>query len=111
MKCVIWPWRDTGRRPRAGCPPRSTPPSGAGWIVQSRDEINLSAGRGVAIREFKLASGYGFADYLFFVDSKPVGVLEAKPEGFTLTKSVAGIKSVLRRSQERRALCRVNGIS
>ena len=84
---------------------RSTPASGAGWIVQSRDEINLSAGRGVAIREFKLASGYGFADYPPFVDSKPVGVLEAKPEGFTLTKSVAGIKSVLRRSQERRALC------
>lgn len=34
----------------------------AGWIVQDRDEINLSAGRGVAVREFKLTTGFGFAD-------------------------------------------------
>ncbi len=26
----------------------------SGWAVQSRDEINLSAARGVAIREFKM---------------------------------------------------------
>ncbi|RMH20566.1 MAG: hypothetical protein D6696_07845 [Acidobacteria bacterium] len=31
--------------------------SAAGWAVQSRDEINLSAGRGVAIREFRRAPG------------------------------------------------------
>ncbi len=36
----------------------------AGWCVQSRSEINLSASRGVAIREFKLKSGHGYADYL-----------------------------------------------
>ena len=58
--------------------------SESGWIVQSRDEINLSASRGVAIREFKLAEGYGYADYLLFVDEKAVGVLEAKPQGYTL---------------------------
>ena len=29
----------------------------AGWVIQNRDEINLSAGQGVAIREFKLKSG------------------------------------------------------
>jgi type I restriction enzyme R subunit len=57
----------------------------AGWVVQDRDEMNLAAGRGVAVREFKLASGHGFADYLLFVDSKAVGVLEAKPEGHTLS--------------------------
>jgi hypothetical protein len=28
--------------------------TGAGWIVQSRNETNLSAGRGIAIREFPL---------------------------------------------------------
>ena len=56
----------------------------AGWIVQDRDDVDLSAGRGIAIREFKLASGYGFADYLLFVDGKAVGVLEAKPVGHTL---------------------------
>ena len=30
----------------------------AGWIIQDRDEIDLSAGLGVAIREFKLKSGH-----------------------------------------------------
>src|SRR5262245_42022425 len=57
----------------------------AGWIVQHRDEINLAAGRGVAVREFALAHGHGFADYLLFVDGKAVGVLEAKPQGHTLS--------------------------
>jgi type I restriction enzyme R subunit len=55
----------------------------AGWIVQDREAMNLSAGRGVAVRAFKLATG--FADYLLFVDGKAVGVLEAKPEGHTLS--------------------------
>ena len=54
----------------------------AGWIVQSRDEINLSSGPGVAIREFPLFGGEGFADYMIFVYGKPVGALEAKPEGY-----------------------------
>src|SRR5712691_9590264 len=57
----------------------------SGWAVQSRDEINLSAARGVAIREFKMEPGYGYADYLLFVDGRSVGALEAKKEGFTLT--------------------------
>jgi type I restriction enzyme, R subunit len=56
----------------------------AGWKVQNRDEIDLVAGRGVAIREFKMAKGYGFADYLLFVDGKAVGALEAKKEGVPL---------------------------
>ena len=47
--------------------------------------MNLSAGLGVAVREFKLTPGHGFADYLLFVDGKAVGVLEAKPEGHTLS--------------------------
>jgi type I restriction enzyme R subunit len=56
----------------------------AGWIVQGRAEINLYAGRGVAIREY-LLKGNIEADYLLFVDQKAVGALEAKPEGATLT--------------------------
>ncbi len=43
----------------------------AGWAVQNRSEMNLSAKRGVAVREFKLRSGHGFADYLLFVDGQP----------------------------------------
>ncbi|MGB3552056.1 MAG: type I restriction-modification enzyme R subunit C-terminal domain-containing protein [Candidatus Binatus sp.] len=57
----------------------------AGWVVQNRDEINLSAGRGIAIREFKMAEGYGFADYLLYMDKQAIGALEAKPVGFTLS--------------------------
>ncbi len=55
-----------------------------GWIVQSRNEINLAAGQGVAIREFRLKEGHGFVDYLLFVSGQPVGVLEAKPVGYPL---------------------------
>ena len=54
-----------------------------GWIVQSRSEMNLYAGRGIAVREFPLSTGE--ADYLLFVDRKAVGVVEAKPEGVTLS--------------------------
>lgn len=40
----------------------------AGWIVQDRKAANPSAGRGVAIREFPMKSGFGEADYLLYVD-------------------------------------------
>jgi type I restriction enzyme R subunit len=53
----------------------------AGWEVQDREDANLAAAKGVAIREFKLADKYGYADYLLFVDGKAVGVVEAKPVG------------------------------
>jgi type I restriction enzyme, R subunit len=50
----------------------------SGWIIQNRDSFNIEAGRGVAIREFLLAPGYGFADYLLYVDGYAAGVVEAK---------------------------------
>jgi type I restriction enzyme R subunit len=56
----------------------------AGWIIQSQDEIDLTAGRGIAIREFQMKSGFGFADYLLYLDRKALGAVEAKPGG-TLT--------------------------
>jgi len=56
-----------------------------GWIVQSREDVNLTAGRGVAIREFPMKPGFGEADYLLYVDAQAVGVVEAKKEGSTLT--------------------------
>lgn len=56
----------------------------AGWIVQSRDELNLHAGPGVAVREVPTPTGPGPADYVLFLDRKACGVLEAKPEGVTL---------------------------
>ena len=57
----------------------------ASWRVQSRDAINLHAGRGVAIREFPLEKGHGYADYLLYVDGQAAGVIEGKIEGETLT--------------------------
>ena len=50
----------------------------AGWLVQSKDEVNLSAGIGVALRETNTESGS--ADYILFVYSKAIGVIEAKAE-------------------------------
>lgn len=55
----------------------------AGWVVQNRSDMNLYAGRGVAVREF-LLEGNHEADYLLFVDGNAVGALEAKKEGSTL---------------------------
>ena len=50
----------------------------AGWKVQDRDEMNLGAGLGVAVREFQTDAGP--CDYLLFVDRRPAGVIEAKNE-------------------------------
>ncbi len=50
----------------------------AGWLVQSKSRINLAANIGVVIREYQ--TDVGPADYVLFVEHKPVGVIEAKRE-------------------------------
>src|SRR5205823_6354447 len=55
----------------------------SGWTVQDFEDMNISASVGVAMREFPLKGGT--ADYLLYADCKAVGVVEAKPEGHTLT--------------------------
>jgi type I restriction enzyme R subunit len=57
----------------------------AGWEVQDRKHQSLFGrpGRGVALREAQLKTGY--ADYLLFVDGKALGVVEAKKAGTTLS--------------------------
>ncbi len=55
----------------------------AGWTVQNRDETNLGASLGVAIREY--LTDIGPMDYGLFVDRKAIGVIEAKPAGTTLS--------------------------
>jgi type I restriction enzyme, R subunit len=57
----------------------------AGWVVCNQSEANILAYCGVAIRNFTLKPGHGFADYLLYVDGKAAGVIEAKKEGVTLT--------------------------
>jgi type I restriction enzyme R subunit len=56
-----------------------------GWFIQSKNQINLNAGIGVAVREYQ--TDVGPADYILFVDKKPVGIIEAKrsEEGVRLT--------------------------
>lgn len=57
----------------------------SGWVVQDKKKVNLSAGPGVAVREYQTDAGP--ADYVLFVDKKPVGIIEAKreEEGVKLT--------------------------
>ncbi|MBX7132744.1 MAG: DEAD/DEAH box helicase family protein [Fimbriimonadaceae bacterium] len=57
----------------------------AGWEVQNAVAMNIHSSPGVAVREFKMERGHGKADYLLYVDGRVVGVVEAKPEGTTLT--------------------------
>ena len=63
----------------------------AGWHVCHLTDVNLNAGtspaRGVAIREFPLLPGHGFADYLLYVNGKACGVIEAKKQGATRSSS------------------------
>ena len=56
----------------------------AGWLVQDRSEMNLTAGPGVAVREVPM--GDGRVDYLLYLNQKIVGVIEAKPAGTTLAE-------------------------
>ena len=49
-----------------------------GWIIQNKKQIDLTAGPGVIVTEYQ--TEIGPADYVLFVDGKPVGVIEAKKE-------------------------------
>jgi type I restriction enzyme R subunit len=57
----------------------------AGWLVQSKKKVDLSANKGIAVREYQ--TDVGPADYVLFVNRKPVGIIEAKreDEGHRLT--------------------------
>ncbi len=48
------------------------------WTVQSKHKVDLSASTGVAVTEYQ--TDIGPADYVLFVDRKPIGILEAKRE-------------------------------
>ena len=55
----------------------------SGWAVQDYKAFDPSASIGIALREVPLKSGR--CDYLLLVNRKPVGVVEAKKEGVTLS--------------------------
>ncbi|HND88699.1 MAG TPA: DEAD/DEAH box helicase family protein, partial [Saprospiraceae bacterium] len=56
----------------------------AGWLVQDMKKFNPTAATGVVVREFQ--TDQGPADYLFFVDGEPAGIIEAKPAGTLLSQ-------------------------
>jgi type I restriction enzyme R subunit len=55
----------------------------AGWTLQDYKAVDLSAARCIAIREVRLKKGR--CDYLLLIDRKPVGIIEAKKVGVTLS--------------------------
>lgn len=59
-----------------------------GWIIQDKERLNLSEGLGVVVRYYMTQDGKE-ADYVLFVDKKPVGIIEAKreEEGHRLTST------------------------
>jgi type I restriction enzyme R subunit len=65
----------------------------SGWIVQRYKNINLSAGLGIAVCEYPTESSP--ADYILFIDRKPVGVIEAKKEGHTLARYITKLPDTL----------------
>lgn len=58
----------------------------SGWAIQNKNTLNWNESLGIAIREYQ--TNVGPADYVLFVDKKPVGIIEAKKEseGFRLTQ-------------------------
>jgi len=55
----------------------------SGWRIQDYGDLNLGAARGIAVMEYPL--GKDAADYALFIDRNPVGVIEAKKVGWTLS--------------------------
>ena len=57
----------------------------SGWIVQEKSKIDWNASKEIAVKEY--LTDVEPADYVLFVDKKPVGVIEAKKdeEGHRLT--------------------------
>ncbi len=56
----------------------------SGWVVQTKDKLNLSASRGGGV-VCELSFATGEPDYTLFVDAKALGTVEAKPKGHSLT--------------------------
>jgi type I restriction enzyme, R subunit len=60
----------------------------SGWAVQHKDGINFHEAEGQAVREYTTDTGP--ADYVLFIDGKPVGVIEAKKE--TLGANITAVE-------------------
>ena len=56
----------------------------SGWHIQNYAECDTGAALGVAVREYRLRADQR-ADYLLFIGGVAIGIIEAKPEGTTLS--------------------------
>ncbi len=68
----------------------------AGWAIQNKNKIDFNKGIGQAVREYQ--TDVGPADYVLFINRKPVGIIEAKKEDFahnitTVEEQTAGYAS------------------
>jgi len=61
----------------------------AGWTVQTNNAIDFNEGEGQAVREY--TTDCGPADYVLFLDRKPVGVTEAKKD--TLGQNITTVEN------------------
>ena len=59
--------------------------SRAGWHVCDRNQIELVNHAGTAVREVIMDTGHGRVDYLLYLGTRIVGVIEAKPVGTPLS--------------------------
>lgn len=63
----------------------------AGWIVRNYKAANPSVGLGIAVREYPTESGS--ADYILFIDRKPVGITRLKEETkFQIDQQIQNVK-------------------
>ena len=50
------------------------------WVIQNKNQINLKAATGVAVREYQ--TDIGPADYVLFVEGKAIGIIgQARQRG------------------------------
>ena len=66
----------------------------AGWHVCDFKDANIHAARGVVIRNYPLNKGHGFADYLFYIDGKAAGVIEAKKSRHNINRRRDSIRQI-----------------
>ena len=72
----------------------------AGWFVQSKDNVNLSANIGVTLREVNTETGP--ADYILFVNAKAVGEGQVTSVLGLMTLEVNLFHEIMDRKIERR---------
>jgi type I restriction enzyme R subunit len=63
----------------------------AGWLIQDLRQLDLSAGTGVAVREYPTDSGP--ADYLMFINRIACGVIEAKKDSIGENLTVTEVQT------------------